>query len=439
MRTTCNACQQAKIRCSHTCPCERCESHGYECVYSISQPLGRPAKKKMARPPAVAAGVKTRRGEAEVVDCPNRRCAGRAPRPTPTGRARRARMVPSRILSPSTAPGSGTRSGEGSHRSDFSAGTEVTPPEEDFQWPSFTELSSDVPENHTNRDRIQDQDFVSTNEANSHVDPGFTNTSLDRSFDRADGFESFGGPHFPEPCVGYSTQCCCPQIGLMVDEPPIGHAPGTQFASLFRGGAIYPFSLAPNAIQVSGTVQDPARIMELPSNEVWQDPVETDPSQYLPPGDIDLEGLPEDTSSLHCDCYAQAFSEVVRSDEAQRANMTLHHLERVQRQGVVILQCQVCYVSNARANILTLLVMAIEKAARALKVRVKLAITSVQGGICSVWGEEDISQMHRCLSHLSIIVRFIHQDLECCSSSKWQLIMADETDRRLQSITRIFE
>ncbi|KAJ5238193.1 hypothetical protein N7489_008284 [Penicillium chrysogenum] len=28
MRTTCNACQQAKIRCSHTYPCDRCESHG---------------------------------------------------------------------------------------------------------------------------------------------------------------------------------------------------------------------------------------------------------------------------------------------------------------------------------------------------------------------------------------------------------------------------
>ncbi|OQE36806.1 hypothetical protein PENCOP_c011G06539 [Penicillium coprophilum] len=259
------------------------------------------------------------------------------------------------------------------------------------------------------------------------------------SFERADGFESFGGPLFPEPHVDYSTQCCAPQVGLMVDEPPIGAAPGTHSASLFQGGAIYPFSLAPNAIQVSGTVQDPARIMELPSNEIWQGPVDTDPSQYLPTRDIDLETLPEDASSLHCNCYAQAFSEVFRCDEAQRASTTLHHLERVQQQGVVILQCQVCFASNARARILTLLVMAIEKAARSLKVRVKLATSSVQGGVHSVWGEEDISQMRRCLSHLSIIVRFIHQDLECSSSSGWHLIMADETDRRLQWITRIFE
>lgn len=230
----------------------------------------------------------------------------------------------------------------------------------------------------------------------------------------------------------------------MADEPPIGGsvhtaAPGVQSGSLFQGGAIYPFSLAPNAIQVSGTVQNPARIMELPSNDIWDEPLETDSSQSLEPGDIDFETLLEDASSLHCNCYAQAFSEIVRSDEAKGSNRILLHLERVQQQGVVILQCPVCCASNARANILTLLVMAVEKVARSLKVRAKLATTSVQGGVHSVWGEEDISQMRRCLSHLSIIVRFIHQDIQCASTSKWHLVMADETDRRLQSIIRIFE
>jgi hypothetical protein len=293
-------------------------------------------------------------------------------------------------------------------------------------------------------DGIQEQEFVSTNEANNQLDPGFADTSLDSSFGRADGFESFGGPRFPEPRINYATQCYSPRIGLMVDEPPAGGfvrtaAPGTQSGSLFQGGAIYPFSLAPNAIQVSGTVDGPARIMELPSTEIWQEPFETDSSQSLLPGEIELEALPEEASSLHCNCYAQAFSEVVRSEEANGPNTALLHLERVQQQGVVILQCQVCFASNARADVLTLLVMAIEKAARALKVSAKLATTSVQGGVHSVWGEEDISQMRRCLSHLSIIVRFIHQDLQCAFPSRWHVVMADEIDRRLQSIIRIFE
>ncbi|KAL2868054.1 Zn(II)2Cys6 transcription factor domain-containing protein [Aspergillus lucknowensis] len=47
VRSTCNACQQAKIRCSHDRPsCKRCQRHNIDCVYSISRRLGRPAKKK---------------------------------------------------------------------------------------------------------------------------------------------------------------------------------------------------------------------------------------------------------------------------------------------------------------------------------------------------------------------------------------------------------
>jgi hypothetical protein len=88
--------------------------------------------------------------------------------------------------------------------------------------------------------------------------------------------------------------------------------------------------------------------MELPSSEIWQEPFETDFSQSLLPGEIDLESLPEEASSLHCNCYAQAFSEVMRSEEANGPNTALLHLERVQQQGMVILQCQVCFASNAR-------------------------------------------------------------------------------------------
>ena len=50
VRSTCNACQQAKIRCSHEKPsCRRCQKHKIECIYSISRRLGRPAKKKENR------------------------------------------------------------------------------------------------------------------------------------------------------------------------------------------------------------------------------------------------------------------------------------------------------------------------------------------------------------------------------------------------------
>ncbi|KAL5333411.1 hypothetical protein BJX70DRAFT_392203 [Aspergillus crustosus] len=47
VRSTCNACQQAKIRCSHDRPsCTRCRRNNITCVYSISRRLGRPAKRR---------------------------------------------------------------------------------------------------------------------------------------------------------------------------------------------------------------------------------------------------------------------------------------------------------------------------------------------------------------------------------------------------------
>ncbi|TQB71718.1 hypothetical protein MPDQ_007299 [Monascus purpureus] len=47
VRSTCNACQQAKIRCGHEKPsCRRCQKQNIECIYSMSRRLGRPAKKR---------------------------------------------------------------------------------------------------------------------------------------------------------------------------------------------------------------------------------------------------------------------------------------------------------------------------------------------------------------------------------------------------------
>ncbi|KAL2814376.1 hypothetical protein BDW59DRAFT_177955 [Aspergillus cavernicola] len=60
VRSTCNPCQQAKIRCSHERPsCKRCQKHNLECVYSISRRLGRPAKK---RDPALGTCITTQGG-----------------------------------------------------------------------------------------------------------------------------------------------------------------------------------------------------------------------------------------------------------------------------------------------------------------------------------------------------------------------------------------
>jgi hypothetical protein len=131
LRTTCNACQQAKIRCSHSHPCDRCVSHGSECVYSISQPLGRPAKKKGNRP---TAGVQTSRAGAEAGDCPRGQNATRPPRPALASMRRR---IARRIRPQSSFEERGE-----SRRGD--CGTEVTLPESN-EVPILTE---EIPSKH---------------------------------------------------------------------------------------------------------------------------------------------------------------------------------------------------------------------------------------------------------------------------------------------------
>lgn len=43
IRSTCDACLDAKVRCSRDRPsCRRCQQHGRECVYSLKRRLGRP-------------------------------------------------------------------------------------------------------------------------------------------------------------------------------------------------------------------------------------------------------------------------------------------------------------------------------------------------------------------------------------------------------------
>lgn len=42
LRSACDVCHQAKTRCSGGEPCTACRNSGYDCVYSVSQRLGRP-------------------------------------------------------------------------------------------------------------------------------------------------------------------------------------------------------------------------------------------------------------------------------------------------------------------------------------------------------------------------------------------------------------
>lgn len=49
LRTACDICHQAKMKCSGGNPCSGCGDSGYECLYSVSNRIGRPKGTKNKR------------------------------------------------------------------------------------------------------------------------------------------------------------------------------------------------------------------------------------------------------------------------------------------------------------------------------------------------------------------------------------------------------
>ena len=49
LRTACDICHQAKMKCSGGNPCQGCRSSDHECVYSVSKRIGRPKGTKNKR------------------------------------------------------------------------------------------------------------------------------------------------------------------------------------------------------------------------------------------------------------------------------------------------------------------------------------------------------------------------------------------------------
>jgi hypothetical protein len=93
----------------------------------------------------------------------------------------------------------------------------------------------------------------------------------------------------------FRTEDYTPSFGLTLDESPMHQlvdrepsslhaaAPGINSRSPFNGEVDYPFCLAPNARQISGTIQGPWRIMEFPSSEMAHGQLDTSSSQSPSP------------------------------------------------------------------------------------------------------------------------------------------------------------
>lgn len=91
LRTACDICHQAKMKCSGGTPCQGCRGSDHDCIYSVSKRIGRPKGTKNKR---TADRMSRQQSEKERKNHKNER-EGRVPVSTPSpGQIPRARNQP---------------------------------------------------------------------------------------------------------------------------------------------------------------------------------------------------------------------------------------------------------------------------------------------------------------------------------------------------------
>ncbi|KAJ5307002.1 hypothetical protein N7508_006017 [Penicillium antarcticum] len=439
MRETCNACQAAKIGCGHQRPrCARCEKHGLVCIYSMSLPLGRPAKNKVKRSRPVSG--EQMRG---LRSC----SANRVVRQEKDTRESRRRLQPSLRVS---------RDSVSSHRSDSSV-EEVTSEVGDLKVPGCTDVTA-VGFFETGDpigDWILEQECAIARGAGPVDYSGlfhnltFENRSIPKNPTFQSGFKPLCIPWTRFPIQNQGL----PALGHMADSSLTIHivdrglafaniaAPMTESRAYFPALLCTPGTPIANEDEAFYPMQDPWRVPGMPPSNFFSGPMDTcSMDQSLSSGESDTESLSEGASSLRCDCHELASSEVVRAVESKSTRRMLFHLGRVQHQAERILECPFCSVSKSRANVFILIVMAIDTVLPILEMTATSASVDVDGEVRSARGEVvDLSQSRACLSNLSFVVRQIYKVLLSASPSDGQLALADETDRRLRLIIQSIE
>ncbi|KAJ5766013.1 uncharacterized protein N7511_003629 [Penicillium nucicola] len=435
MRETCNACQAAKIGCGHQRPtCARCEKQGLACIYSMSLPLGRPAKNKTKRSRPVSG---------EQIRGLHSGSANRAIRQGNYKKDSRKERKQSPMVSKEEAL---------SHKSDSSP-DEVTSEVGYSQLAGCTEISA-VGFFETGDpigDWILEQECAIAGGAGPIDHSEFFNNFTLENSSKTDSPMFHAG--FKPPCMPwtqFSTQNqVLPAIGPMADASLTIQIMdgGLNFANVIQTDSYFPGvfcnrgSFVAHEQEASYPIQDPWRVPGMPPSNIFSGPMDTDSiDQSLLSEESDFDSLSEGTSSLRCDCHELASSEVVRAVESMSTRRMLFHLGRVQQQAERILKCPFCSVSKSRANVFILIVMAIDTVLPILEMTARSASIGVGAEIRAPRGEVvDLSQSRACLSNLSSVVRQICKVLLSASPSDGQLALADETDRRLRLIIQSIE
>ncbi|KAJ5091065.1 hypothetical protein NUU61_005935, partial [Penicillium alfredii] len=473
VRSTCNACQQAKIRCSHEKPsCRRCQKHKIDCIYSVSRRLGRPAKKTDPR--------------STISDQD-----GGSPSPIEgiSDEKRTQKQTRKRYQS-SKSKTMGSISKCGNASQDIPIG-------DNTQMPILMEMNSSGVSEGLEMDLPPEswlQELMSThiNDAVSTTTSSlvYGDVSWDAPFELfpesfkhhgpIDGYQS-GDEYLSVPIIPESATETSTSQDLNVF--PSSARNEMIETSILQDTNTSPWAWSSNARQELQSSSDCQMLDVMPSLSVASD--QLDPSarfqssedsnddDMYSPENSEIDPLPVEPPGYHCGCFKQGASELVESglrtgrSRFSSLDSILVCQRELQNQAEVILQCRFCPQSEARANMLMIIMVTIDSFVTALEAissagacvdeeRSPLgkgqnelgsgfqsyieALPLLVGGFVVPVEEKARFIRHVLQARLSMLlltirrIRVCTQQVLAITPSRGRLMMMGETDRRLQLV-----
>ncbi|KAJ5818946.1 hypothetical protein N7474_004537 [Penicillium riverlandense] len=475
VRSTCNACQQAKIRCSHEKPtCRRCQKHKIDCVYSMSRRLGRPAKKGDSQSRLEESGASPVRQqqavdyqdlERKTTKATRRKCHQES---TETGI-----QAPNRAMK-RVSKGMGNKVPTSIVSDDISMLDVDIASEVWLQELMSTQLNEPVLNN---------------------IDTGYDNNNIDLD----DLTDPFNNTKYPGPFVDYSGTDPFLSSIMTVPEPATVHPVASNCLTGFEG-------LQDQAIILSGSQDmaffsssytssvdsrqqmqsqsDLSAMSGVPSSRTLMDsynhksPFESPENSIYSSENIDTELVPETPKGCSCTPDTWSIGELVRaglkpSKDETNIDSLLAYQKELQRQAELVLRCRVCSKTESRANLLMVIIVSIDSHLTMLEATATSAKSFLQEGQvlsnlqCGARKQrnvqnsvdlhmetcpllvgnfqvpiEDKTWFIRCMlqTRLSMLlstirrIRVYTQDFFTATPYRGRLMMIMETDRRLQLI-----
>lgn len=370
VRSTCNACQQAKIRCSHEKPsCRRCQKHKIECIYSVSRRLGRPAKKKDSRVENKGEGSSPSLETFEDLECEraarrtsrkkgNRSGSGTVIRP----RGARTKSISEEQLSTPTLPENVDESGMSVHLQEMNAPTCHTAFGMEFTSENWT------------------QQLMSTRLNEPSPEQTYAEIELEDTFDTPSGYmrqsapipiHPSGDPYFPSLQLGPDINISSPNIDrdletfqtheqmILLDVKDPDTAPWPYSTSILDMQPIQGAWMLERPHQPIPVLIDPSNSNYCPLKSPDTSP---DSDIYSP----DEPGPLSPPPSFSCSCYKHAMGELIRSglrtgpDGSVSIDSILASQNELLLQTEAILRCNVCSQSEGQANMLMVVIVTID-------------------------------------------------------------------------------